>query len=168
MVSQAPAFARVPGQGMPEFAARADLELGEHLAEVVLDGARAEEQPGCDLRVGQPVPGEPGYLGLLGGQFVTSVSRVPGTSGQSPSGLPGSAQLAASTVGECVHADGIEHGVSRAQLVTRFAAAACAAQPFSEQQVRTGQVGAQAGTGQPGDRLLVKDLRGRAVAQQRT
>ena len=40
-----------------ELAAGGDAELGEDVAEVVLGGARADEQPGADLRVGQPVPG---------------------------------------------------------------------------------------------------------------
>ena len=40
------------GQRSLELQAGADLELGEHLAQVVLDGARAEEQLGGDLRVG--------------------------------------------------------------------------------------------------------------------
>ena len=37
----------------------ADGELGEDLAPVVLDGARADEQPGTDLRVGQALAGLP-------------------------------------------------------------------------------------------------------------
>ena len=39
-----------------------DVELGEHLVQVVLDGPRADEQPGADLRVREPVAGEPGDL----------------------------------------------------------------------------------------------------------
>src|SRR5689334_22655978 len=45
------------GQCSMELQAGADLELGEDLAQVVLDGARADEQPGGDLRVRQPVAG---------------------------------------------------------------------------------------------------------------
>src|SRR5580700_6097774 len=51
-----------------ELPARADAELGENLAQMPLDGARAEEQLGADLRVRQPVAGEPGDLRLLGGE----------------------------------------------------------------------------------------------------
>ena len=43
-------------QVVPELPAGADVELGEHLAQVVLDGARADEQPGADLRVRGPSP----------------------------------------------------------------------------------------------------------------
>src|SRR5260370_29554975 len=42
-----------------KLAARADAELGEGVAQVGLDGARAEEQPSADLRVGQPFAGQP-------------------------------------------------------------------------------------------------------------
>src|SRR5262249_3014393 len=43
------------GQRLLELPAGADFELGEDLAQVVLDGARADEQLGGDLRVGQAV-----------------------------------------------------------------------------------------------------------------
>jgi hypothetical protein len=41
------------GQRLRELPAGGDVELGEDLSQVVLDGVRAEEQPGGDLRVGQ-------------------------------------------------------------------------------------------------------------------
>ena len=49
----------------PQLAARADVELGEHLVQVVLDGARADEQLAADLRIGEAVAGEPRDLRLL-------------------------------------------------------------------------------------------------------
>jgi hypothetical protein len=58
---------RVGGQRLVELAAGGDGELGEDLAQVVLDRARADEQPGADLRVGQTVAGQPRDLRLLGG-----------------------------------------------------------------------------------------------------
>src|SRR5450631_54764 len=57
------------GQRPAELPARADAELGEYLAQVPLDGARAEEQLGADLRIRQPVTGEPGDLRLLRGEL---------------------------------------------------------------------------------------------------
>src|SRR5690242_2883705 len=48
------------GQRLPELAAGGDGELREDLGQVVLDGARAEEQLGGDLRVGQARPGRAG------------------------------------------------------------------------------------------------------------
>src|ERR1700722_11692846 len=44
-----PDGARVAGQDAAELAAGADAEFGEDLAQVALDRARADEQPGADL-----------------------------------------------------------------------------------------------------------------------
>ena len=49
------AIAAPVGQRRAELPARADAELAEHLAQVPLDGARAEEQLRADLRVRLPV-----------------------------------------------------------------------------------------------------------------
>jgi DNA-binding CsgD family transcriptional regulator len=46
---------RLAGQDLLELAAGGDAELGENLAQVVLDGAGADEEPGTDLRVGQAI-----------------------------------------------------------------------------------------------------------------
>src|SRR5712691_2667492 len=56
------------GQGAVELVAGGDVELGEDLVEVVLDGAGAHEQLGGDLGVGQAVGGQPGDLGLPAGE----------------------------------------------------------------------------------------------------
>ena len=58
--------------------AAGDVELAEHLAQVVLDRARADEQLGADLRVGVPVAGQPRDLDLLGRQGVARVRRSSG------------------------------------------------------------------------------------------
>jgi hypothetical protein len=42
---------RETGQDAVELAARGDAEFGEHLAQVVLDGVRADEEPGADLEI---------------------------------------------------------------------------------------------------------------------
>jgi hypothetical protein len=55
----------VAGQDAIELAARAGRELGEDLAQVELDRARADEQPGPDLRVRQAVAGQPRNVDLL-------------------------------------------------------------------------------------------------------
>jgi DNA-binding CsgD family transcriptional regulator len=56
-------------EGLRELAARANAQLGEDLAEVVLGCARADEQAGCDLGIRQPVPGQPRDLALLSRQL---------------------------------------------------------------------------------------------------
>src|SRR6476661_5475991 len=59
---------RVGRQDAAEVAARGDVELGEDLAQVVLDGAPRQEQPGADFGVREAVAGQPGDLGLLSSQ----------------------------------------------------------------------------------------------------
>src|SRR5713101_6403200 len=61
--------ASAAGQGAVELVAGADVKLGEDLVQVVFDGARAHEQLGGDLGVGQAVAGQPGDLGLPGGEL---------------------------------------------------------------------------------------------------
>src|SRR6185312_10606157 len=56
-------------QDAAEVAARGDAELGEDLAQVVLDSARRQEQPGADFGVREAVAGQPGDLGLLSSQL---------------------------------------------------------------------------------------------------
>jgi pimeloyl-ACP methyl ester carboxylesterase len=48
-----------------ELAAGGDLQLLEHLGQVVVDSPGANEQAGADLRVGKPLGGQPGNAGLL-------------------------------------------------------------------------------------------------------
>src|SRR4029453_6518994 len=67
---------RVAGQGLVQLGAGADGELGEHLAQVVLDRAGADEQPSADLLVGEAVIGEPGDLQLLRGELAARLDRA--------------------------------------------------------------------------------------------
>src|SRR5713101_1814352 len=85
------------GRDAVELAAGADAELGEDLAQVVLDRTGADEQPGADLRVRQAVPGQPGHLGLLGGQRFAGLAgrRAGGLGGALAGGFAGSQQLPA-------------------------------------------------------------------------
>ena len=55
-----PGGGRVAGQDLVQLGAGADPELGEHLLQVVLDRAGAEEQAGADLRVRPPLAGQAG------------------------------------------------------------------------------------------------------------
>ena len=49
--------------------ARGDAELGEDVAQVVLDGAGTQEQAGADFRIGQAVAGQAGNLCFTRGQL---------------------------------------------------------------------------------------------------
>src|SRR5437660_12405312 len=53
-----------------QLVARADIQLGEDLAEVVLDRSPADEQPRTDLGVGDTVASQPRDLRLLSGELV--------------------------------------------------------------------------------------------------
>src|SRR5690349_9816300 len=82
------------GQNPAELFPGADAELGEHLAQVPLDRARANEQLGADLRVRMPVTSEPGDLRLLRGKLADHIDRA------LAHGPAGRQQLAAGTLGE--------------------------------------------------------------------
>src|SRR4029077_3148449 len=62
--------ARGSSQGFRQLAARADIELVEHLPQMPFDRAPAQEQLSADLRVGVPVAGEAGDLCLLGRELI--------------------------------------------------------------------------------------------------
>ena len=62
-------------QGARELLAGADVELREHLAQVILDGSRADEQLGGDLGIGLPLGGEQSDLRLLRSQ--DGLGRLP-------------------------------------------------------------------------------------------
>jgi len=66
----------------------------EDLGHVVLDGARAQEQLGGDLRVRQARPGQPRDLGLLGGELLVRAGGAPA------GGLAGGPQLAPGPPGD--------------------------------------------------------------------
>src|SRR5580704_13221548 len=157
-----PGGVRVGGQDLVKLAAGADGELGEDLGQVVLDRARADEQPGADLRVGQAVAGQPRDLGLLGRQLAG------GLDGSLADGGAGGRQLAAGPAGERVDAHRIQHAVGYAQLLAGVSAAALAAQPLAVEQVSAGELRADAGTAQPFDRLPVQSVGGLALAEQGT
>src|SRR5947209_14605383 len=104
-------------QGLSEFLAGADIEFWEHLAQVVFDGARAEEQPRSDLWVRLPIGGQACNLLLLGRQVVAGVGRA------LAHGLARGDQLAARTPGECLGADRAQHVVCETQLLAGVDAA---------------------------------------------
>src|SRR5215467_768679 len=143
-----------------ELGAAGDATLAEDLAQVVLDGAGADEQPRGDLPVGQVVGDQAGDLLLLRGEDL----RDPGAARTGP--FTGGAQLASGPGGERRHAHLIEHRKRGAQLVPGVAAAALAAQPLAVQQVGAGQLGAEPGVAEPADRLLVAAVGGLAVPEQ--
>ena len=61
------------GQGVAEVSARADPELHEHLLQVPLDCAEADEELGPDFRVRAAGEGESGDVLLRRGELVAGV-----------------------------------------------------------------------------------------------
>src|SRR5580700_3550758 len=149
------------GQDAVELATRADAELVEHLAQVILGRARADEQPRADLRVGQPIPGQPRDLGLLGGQLHDGLGNA------LAGGLAGGCQLAPGPLGERTDAHRLQHLVRGPQLLACLTRTAFAAQPLAVEQVRPRQLCADPGPAQPLDRLPVIALGVLALAEQR-
>ena len=126
-----------------------------------LDGARADEQLRADLRVREPVAGQPGDLCLLRRQLVARVVRP------LAHGLAGGQQLATGALGEPLRPDAAEHLVGGAQLLAGVDAPVLAAQPFAVQEPGAGEVDHAAAAGEPLDRLAVERLRVVVLAQQR-
>src|SRR3954471_23890347 len=119
-------------QGSPKLAARADVELGEHLAQVIRDGVLADEQPRADLGVREALGGEPRDLGLLRGQIAA------GLDGALAGALAGGEQLALGARGERLDPHRGEHLERRTQLFAGVEPAALAPEPFAVEQMAAG------------------------------
>jgi len=105
-----------------------DAELLVNLAQVVVDGGRAEEQPGGDVPVGCSLRRQPGDLGLLRGEpravLFGALHNV----------LAGGGQFGAGPLGEPAGAHPLETLKGSAELVAGVAPAPLAAQPLSVDQ----------------------------------
>ncbi len=123
-----------------------------------LNGPRAEEEPGADLRIGQPIAGEPRDLPLLGGQIVACVDRPLAHL------LARRLELLTCALGERLHPNRGQHLVGRAQLLARVDPAILAAQPLAIEKVRAGELWTEPGAPQPLDRLAIQIVGGRPVA----
>jgi hypothetical protein len=152
---------RLGGQRLLELAARGDVELAEHLAQVVLDGAGADEQPRADLRIRQTVAGQLRDLRLLWGQ---PVARLDGALARR---LAGRQQLACRARGERRGADRDEGLVRCAQLGPRLQPAAAPAEPFPVEEPGAGVLGADPRPAETFDRLAVEGVGGIGLADQR-
>src|SRR6478736_2557755 len=142
--------------------ARADAELGEHLVEVPLDGARAEEQLRADLRVRPACLGQPRDVLLLGRQLV---ARLVDALADLAAGGP---QLVPGALGETVGAHGDERVMCTPELLASIDAPVRAPQPFAVQQPAAGELGTKSRAAKAVDGFPVEALGGRTLAHQRT
>src|SRR5262249_7510961 len=94
---------RATRQRAVELMTGTDAQLGEHLAEVVLDRVPADEQPRADLRVRETVAGELGDAGLLRGELLPRLDIPPAYV------LTRGHQLTSSAIGERPDAHRREH-----------------------------------------------------------
>src|SRR4051812_14764233 len=141
-----------------ELVARADVELAEHLAQVVGDRVLADEQPRADLWVGQPFACEPHDLRLLGGEFAPALGRALADA------LAGRQELALGSTRERFDAHAREHFQRSAQLRAGVDAPALSPQPLAVEQVGAGELEAQTGVPKPFDRFAIQALGRLAVA----
>src|SRR6201996_5135943 len=141
--------------------ARADVELDKYLAQVVLDRARADEEPGADLRVRESITPHLCDLRLLGGQPRGGPRRT------GSNGLAGGEQLPAGPLCERSGSHRGEHLVCGPALFARVDPALLTAQPLSVEQMRPGQIQRDPAATEPLDRLPVMLLGGLAVAHER-
>src|SRR3954451_6448088 len=101
-----------------EFVAGSHAELSEDLAQVVVDGAGADEQLGSDLRVGGTFGGQTRDLRFLGGQVVSGFGcPFAGV-------LPGRLELNPGALRIRLHPELAEERVGFTQLLTRVEPAA--------------------------------------------
>ena len=148
-------------QGVVEAHARADPELGEHIAQVPFDRPRADEELGGDLRIGVAVAREPGDVRLLRRELVARVVAALAHL------LPGGRSSRRARSAKAVRAHRGEQLARGAQLLARVDAPALAAQPLAVQQARAGELGREPRAAEALDGLAVEALGGVAVAQQR-
>src|SRR5690606_41093704 len=93
-----------------QLATRADPQLREHLAQVVLDRAGADEELTADLRDRVAVRGQRGDLRLLRGE------QVPGVDAPGAGGAAGRDQLSSRPIREGAGAEPFEHVVCGAEV----------------------------------------------------
>src|SRR3984885_10965603 len=96
-----------------ELGAGGDLQLGEDLAEVVLDRPRTDEKLRADRNVRESVSSEPRNLDLLRGQLVAGLDCAFARR------LSRGHELATGTLGESVSPDRGEHLVGHVKVLAR-------------------------------------------------
>ena len=165
--------AKLPSQGLATTSREAattwrssrrglDAELHEGLAQVVLDGPGADEQPAPDLGVGRALGGEAGDLRLLGREGVARVDRA------LPHRLASGQELPASPFGEGGGAHALEHLVGAVEFLPSVDATVLPPEPLPEDGMGAGQVGLDACALKPLDRLAIERLGAAVIAEQRS
>jgi hypothetical protein len=149
------------GQCPAKLSARGDIELDEHLAQVPLDGARAEEELGCDLHIRISVPSQQRDLPLLSGQVIAGLDRPLAHR------LASRQELATHALGERFASHIAEHLVGDTELLASIHPAALPAQPFAVQKVGSGEMHHHAGAREPLDGFAIEGFGVLTLAEER-
>ena len=144
---------RVAGQDPVQLGAGADPELGEHLAQVPLDRAGADEQLGADLR---SWTGRSRASRAICASWAVSSSSVLTVRLRTVSPVASSSRRARSANPSMPIA--AVHLVGGAQLLAGVHAPPSPAQPLAVEQVGAGERHPDAGAAEPLDRLAVEAL----------
>src|SRR6266536_4790664 len=99
-----------------------------------LDGVRAQEQLGADLRISQPAAGESRNLLLLGSELDALLNRAFADS------LASCLQFATGPLGKRFGSDAAEHLMGDPQLFSRVNASLLAPQPLAVDEARSGEM----------------------------
>src|SRR5215469_12254784 len=150
------------GQRGTELSARSDPELGEHLAQVPLDGVRADEQLGTDFVVREPTARETRDMCFLGRENVVRCD------GAFADRRACGEQFASSTLRERLRPHLSQHLVGDAQLNSGVDAAVLAAQPLAVDQTGPGELHPDVRIAKQLDGLTIQSVRERPVAHQST
>ena len=135
---------------MGELGSRRHVEFAKRHPEVVLDGARADEQLRRDLAVGVALSWESRDLRLLRGELVERLDRsLAGV-------LTGRRELDPCALGERLHPEVREQFVGEPELRPGVQPTARAPQPLAVEEMRPGKVETQARRLQPSDRLAIE------------
>src|SRR3954451_9421637 len=110
--------------------ARSDAELVEHLVQVVLDRAGADEEALTDLRVGQPVAGQGGNPCFLRRELPVGLHEA------APRCLTGGKEFAVGAFRESGGTQGDEGAPRGAQLRAEVDAPALTPEPLTLNQLR--------------------------------
>jgi hypothetical protein len=143
-----------------ELRARRDAQLREHVAQVVVDRPRREEELRRHLLVRSPFGDEPRDLDLLGRELVEG-ARVP-----LPRGLAGRAELRRGPLGPRGGVHALERINGRAKVDSGIRAAAFAAEMLAVEEVDAREIERQRVLGEL-ERVLVLRRRRIALAHER-
>src|SRR5690349_1860447 len=159
--SQRGAATRFRSKAAGELRPRRHVELAEHLAEVIVDGARADEQLRGDFAVRRSGRGEVRYPRFLRREVDG------GLRGAGAGALAGRAQFGGGLLGEPVRAHRGKHVMRGTQLVPRVPPPLGPAEPLAVEQVSAREIDGHPAPPELADGFQVAALRVRTLGQQR-